>query len=147
MGCTFCSSTNFLNAAQGTTARIARLGPDECLTMLRRIVAAQPAVRTIIFQDDIFVFRNDPRVLPLCEAIVAAKRAGELPDDLQFIGTNRVDAMSRERLAAMRRAGFRVLGFGIESFSPEVLKEFNKAQIHPHVRSVLSSALDLGMTP
>jgi len=147
MGCTFCSSTNFLHAAQGGTARIARLEAEECVTMLRRIVAAQPGVRTVIFQDDIFVFRNDHRVLPLCEAILAAKRSGDLPHDLQFISTNRVDAMNRESLTAMRRAGFRVLGFGIESFSLDVLKEFNKAQIHPHVQDVLGTALELGMTP
>jgi len=104
-------------------------------------------VRTVIFQDDIFVFRQDHRILPLCEALLAAKRSGDLPHDLQFISTNRVDAMNRERLTAMRRAGFRVLGSGIESFSLEVLKEFNTAQIHPHVREVLATALELGMTP
>ena len=75
MGCTFCSSTNFLHEAQGSVAAIARLEADECLAMIERIVAAHPRVRTIIFQDDIFVFTKDKRVLPLCEAIVAAKAA------------------------------------------------------------------------
>ena len=46
--------------------------------MIERIVAAHPRVRTIIFQDDIFVFTKDRRVLPLCEAIVAAKQRGDL---------------------------------------------------------------------
>ena len=147
MGCTFCSSTNFLNEAQDGTARIARLEAEECLTMMRRIVIAHPDVRTIIFQDDIFVFINDRRVLPLCDAIVAAKQRGELPSDLQFISTNRIDAMTPERLAAMRRAGFRVLGFGIENFSLPVLKEFNKARIHPHIEPTLTTALRLGITP
>src|SRR5258708_7031791 len=147
MGCTFCSSTNFLNAAQGSTVKISRLNVPECLTMIQRIVRAQPRVRTIIFQDDIFVFRNDDRVLPLCEAIVAAKRVGEIPPDLQFISTNRIDAMTSERLAALRRAGFRVLGFGVESFSVEILREFNKAQIHPRIAPVLAEALRLGITP
>jgi len=104
-------------------------------------------VRTIIFQDDIFAFTKDRRILPLCDAIVAAKASGELPAELQFISTNRIDAMNKERLTAMRRAGFRVLGFGIESFSRAVLQEFNKAQIHPHVAPVLRTALDLGITP
>ena len=122
MGCSFCSATNFLHEAQGSVAAVARLEADECLRMIERIVAAHPGVRTIIFQDDIFVFTQDRRVLPLCEAIVAAKERGELPPALQFISTNRIDAMTSERLAAMRRAGFRVLGFGIESFSPTVLR-------------------------
>ena len=147
MGCTFCSSTNFLHEAQGSVASIARLDADECLLMIKRIVSTHPRVRTIIFQDDIFVFSKDRRVLPLCEGIVAAKQAGELPEDLQFISTNRIDAMNVERLSAMRRAGFRVLGFGIESFSRNVLKEFNKGQIHRHIEPMLSATLGLGITP
>ncbi|HYM28724.1 MAG TPA: radical SAM protein [Steroidobacteraceae bacterium] len=147
MGCTFCSSTNFLHEAQGSVASIARLDAQDCVRMIERIVAAHPGVRTIIFQDDIFVFTKDRRLLPLCEAIVAAKKRGALPAALQFISTNRVDAMSSERLAAMRRAGFRVLGFGIESFSRNILREFNKAHIHTHIEPTLASALELGITP
>ena len=147
MGCTFCSSTNYLHEAQGSVASIARLDADECLVMLRRIVAAHPTVRTVIFQDDIFVFTKDKRILPLCEGIVQAKQRGELPQDLQFISTNRIDAMDGERLAAMRRAGFRVLGFGVENFSRAVLEEFNKKHIHPFIEPVLSQALALGITP
>ena len=147
MGCTFCASTNFLNEAQGSTAKIARLDADECLSMIQAIVRAQPGVRTVIFQDDIFVFRNDARILPLCEGIVAAKTRGDLPDTLQFISTNRIDAMTPIRLAAMRAAGFRVLGFGVESFSLDILREFNKAQIFPFIEPVLDEALTLGITP
>jgi radical SAM superfamily enzyme YgiQ (UPF0313 family) len=147
MGCTFCSATNFLHEAQGSVAPIARLDAEECMRMIERIVAAHPDVRTIIFQDDIFVFTKDRRVLPLCEAIVAAKKRGTIPAHLQFISTNRIDAMSEERLTAMREAGFRVLGFGVENFSPGVLAEFNKAQIHRHIAPMLSAALDRGITP
>jgi len=147
MNCTFCSSTNFLHAAQGGIAGIARLEPEECMAMIRRIVSAHPNVRTIIFQDDIFVFTQDRRILPLCESIIDAKKRGELPEDLQFISTNRIDAMTPERLAAMRRAGFRVLGFGVENFSLGVLKEFNKSRIYDHIEPNLQQALDLGITP
>jgi radical SAM superfamily enzyme YgiQ (UPF0313 family) len=147
MGCTFCSATNFLHEAQGSVASIARLDADECLAMIERIVAAHPRVRTIIFQDDIFCYTRDHRILPLCEGIVAAKRAGRIPAHLQFISTNRIDAMSVERLTALRRAGFRVLGFGIENFSPQVLAEFNKAHIHRHIEPMLSAALEVGVTP
>jgi radical SAM superfamily enzyme YgiQ (UPF0313 family) len=148
MNCSFCASTNFLHEAQGgDTAKVGRLTADECLVMLERIVAAHPDVRTIIFQDDIFVFTSDSRILPLCEGIVAAKRSGDLPEDLQFISTNRIDSMNRERLAAMRAAGFRVLGFGVESFALGILREFNKARIHPHIDENLRTALATGVTP
>lgn len=147
MGCSFCSATNFLHESQGHIAPVARLEADECLTMIGRIVAAHPGVRTIIFQDDIFTFTQDRRLLPLCEGILAAKARDALPRDLQFISTNRIDAMSPQRLAALRAAGFRVLGFGIESFSRRTLAEFNKAAIHRHIEPMLSAALELGITP
>jgi radical SAM superfamily enzyme YgiQ (UPF0313 family) len=147
MGCTFCSATNFLHEAQGSVASISRLEADECLHMIERIVAAHPRARTIIFQDDIFSFTRDRRILPLCEGIISAKHSGRLPAHLQFISTNRIDAMTVERLSAMRRAGFRVLGFGIESFSQRVLGEFNKGQIHRHIEPMLMAALATGVTP
>ncbi|HWM65049.1 MAG TPA: radical SAM protein [Steroidobacteraceae bacterium] len=147
MGCTFCSATNFLHEAQGSVASISRLEADECLHMIERIVAAHPRARTIIFQDDIFSFTRDRRILPLCDGIVAAKKSGRIPPNLQFISTNRIDAMTPERLTALRRAGFRVLGFGIESFSQRVLGEFNKAQIHRHIEPMLTAALATGVTP
>jgi radical SAM superfamily enzyme YgiQ (UPF0313 family) len=147
MGCSFCSSTNFLHEAQGGIARIARLDVEDCMQMLKRIVATHPGVRTVYFQDDIFVFTQDQRILPLCQEIVEAKERGELPRDLGFISTNRIDSMSTERLTAMRQAGFRVLGFGIENFSLKVLKEFNKRQIHRHIDPMLETALRLGITP
>jgi radical SAM superfamily enzyme YgiQ (UPF0313 family) len=147
MGCTFCSSTNFLHAAQGSKARVSRLTAPECLDMVTRIVHSYPDVRTIIFQDDIFVFTQDDRIAPLCNGILAAKSRGEIPSDLEFISTNRIDSMTTERLTLMKQAGFRVLGFGVESFSTNVLREFNKARIAPYITPVLESALELGLTP
>jgi radical SAM superfamily enzyme YgiQ (UPF0313 family) len=147
MACSFCSATNFLHQAQGSVAALARLDANECLAMIERIIAAHPRTRTVIFQDDIFAFTRDSRILALCEGIVAAKARGDIPQALQFISTNRIDAMSVERLQAMRRAGFRVLGFGIENFSRNVLAEFNKVHIHPHIEPMLSASLAAGITP
>ncbi len=147
MGCTFCSATNFLHEAQGGVAAVARLDAQDCIRMIRAIVAAQPRVRTVIFQDDIFAFTRDKRLLELCAAITEEKSRGGIPTDLRFISTNRIDAMNPERLRAMRDAGFRVLGFGIESFSRETLAEFNKAAIFRHIVPVLNEALSLGITP
>jgi radical SAM superfamily enzyme YgiQ (UPF0313 family) len=147
MACSFCSSTNFLHESQGSVAKIARLTAADCVEMLEKIVGAQPQVRTVIFQDDIFAFTSDKRLTELCEAILLAKAEGRLPRELQFISTNRIDAMTEERLGAMRRAGFRVVGFGVESFSHRVLYEFNKSQIYPHIQPMLRAALDVGLRP
>ncbi len=115
--------------------------------MVARIVSAWPDVRTIVFQDDIFVFTTDQRIRPLCEGLLAAKRAGVIPPELQFISRNRIDAMDQSRLALMQRAGFRILEFGVESFSREMLAEFDKAHIWEGIVPTLQSALKLGITP
>lgn len=147
MACTFCSSTNFLHEVQGKVAKVTRLDADDCLEMIDRVLLAQPGVRTIIWQDDIFVFANDKRIKPLCEGIIRGKRDGRFPHHLKFISTNRIDAMTAERLKIMKQAGFSVLGFGVESFSRNVLAEFNKAQIYKHIDNNLSAALKLGLKP
>ena len=148
MGCTFCSSTNFLHEAQGSVAPIARLDADECLSMIERIVAAHPRVRTIIFQDDIFVFTKDKRVLPLCEAIVAAKaarRAAARPAVHQHQPHRCDDARSASRPCAA--PAFACSASASRASRRNVLAEFNKAQIHRHIEPMLAAALELGITP
>ncbi len=148
MNCTFCSYTNFLAEAQGgERAHLVRLNAEETMDMLFRITAHYPEVRTIIFQDDVFILRNDNRIFPLCEQIIAAKQQGRLSRELRFISSNRIDAMTPGRLEIMQRAGFKVLGFGVENFSVNVLKEFNKEKIYPHITPALEEALRLGITP
>lgn len=148
MNCSFCSYTNFLSEAQGGgRARLVRLDAEETMDMLCRIVSCYPEVRTIIFQDDVFVLKSDSRIIPLCEHIIAAKERGWLPEELRFISSNRIDAMTPERLQIMKRAGFRVLGFGVENFSLNILKEFNKEKIYAHIDPMLSEALRVGITP
>lgn len=148
MNCTFCSYTNFLAEAQcGERAPLVRLNAEETMDMLYRITSHYSEVRTIIFQDDIFILKNDSRILPLCEQIISAKQQGRLPQELSFISSNRIDAMTPERLQIMRQAGFRVIGFGIENFSLKILKEFNKAKIYPYIAPMLEETLRLGITP
>ncbi len=148
MRCTFCSYTNFLEEAQcGERVPLVRLNAEETMEMLFKITSHYPEVRTIIFQDDVFILRNDKRIFPLCEQIISAKQQGRLPQELSFISSNRIDAMTPGRLEIMRRAGFRILGFGVENFSLSILKEFNKEKIYPYISPVLDEALRLGITP
>ena len=149
MGCTFCSSTNFLHEAQGSVAPIARLDADECLRMIERIVAAHPRVRTIIFQDDIFVFTQDRRILPLVRG--DRRRQGARCAAVARCSSSAPTASMpcrAERLAAMRRAGFRVLGFGIESFSQRHAARVQQGADSSRTSSRCSpAALEHGITP
>ncbi len=146
VGCA-CSPANVLNDASGGAARVTRLEAAECVSMVARIVSAWPDVRTIVFEDDIFVFTADQRIRPLCEGLLAAKRSGAIPPELQFISTNRIESMDESRLALMKRAGFRILNFRVESFARDVLAEFGKAHVSECLAPNLQAALKLGITP
>jgi hypothetical protein len=128
-------------------ANVIRLDADECVSMVGRIVSAWPDVRTIVFQDDVFVFTSDQRIRPLCEGLLTARRAGDIPPDLEFISTNRIDSMDESRLALMKRAGFRILNFRVESFAPGMLAEFGRGHVHECIAPNLQAALKLGITP
>ena len=145
-GCA-CSPAGRLNEALNTGARATRLEADECVSMVAGIVSALPDVRTIVFEDDVFVFTSDQRVRPLCEGLMAAKRAGDIPAELQFISRNRIDSMDESRLALLKRAGFRILEFGVDSFSRDMLLELEKEHIWESIAPNLQAALKLGITP
>lgn len=142
-----CSPAHVPTGADGPAARVTRLEADECVSMISRIVSACPDVRTVVFQDDSFVFTADQRIRPLCEGILAAKHADIIPQELQFISTSRIDSMDKTRLGLLKRSGFRMVGFGVESFSREMLTEFNKAHIWDSIAPNLHAALKFGLTP
>lgn len=146
--CSFCSYTNFLNVASGKKGVKAwRLPAETVLRLVKKAYAAHPEVRTIIFQDDLFTFKDDKRLKPLCEGILLAKKNGELGAKIEFICSNRVDTIPTGDLAMMRNAGFRLIGYGIESFSLRVLKEFNKSIIYNAIEPVINNTIKAGITP
>ncbi len=116
--------------------------------MIQRIVAAHPGVRTIIFQDDIFAFTQDRRVLPLCEGIVAAKERGELPRGAAV--HQHEPHRCHDRRAARRPCAapaFACSASASRASRRALSRSSTKAQIHRHIEPVLSAALELGITP
>jgi hypothetical protein len=146
-----CSPAARLIDPQAVSPRTPRLEADECVSMVARVVSAWlsawPDVRTIVFEDDLFVFTSDQRIRPLCEGLMAAKRAADIPPELQFISRNRIDSMDESRLALMKRAGFRILEFGIDSFARDMLIELDKEHTWDFLTPNLQAALKLGITP
>lgn len=146
--CSFCSYTNFLDSAGGKKGvKVWRLPADDVVRMVKKAYDSHPDVRTIVFQDDIFTFKNDKRIKPLCEGIMSAMEKGELDSGMRFICSDRVDTISAGNLAVMQGAGFRLIGYGVESFSRGVLKEFNKDRIFDSIETAASNTIHAGMTP
>jgi radical SAM superfamily enzyme YgiQ (UPF0313 family) len=126
--CTFCSSTNFLVADSGAPARVAWVDAQGLMTMITNVYRAHPELRTVFFHDDHFTLGKEgrERAIELSELVLEAKAAGKLPEHLGFMAQCKITDVTAEMLHIMSRAGFWMMSYGIESFSQNILDEFNK---------------------
>jgi len=110
--CTFCSSPSLWGR------KVRFRSPENVLDELEELVRGR-GHRFLNVKDDTFTAHKN-RVLAICRGIEAR--------DLVFrwCCDTRVDLVSEELLAAMRRAGCVRVNLGIESGSPQVLQEINK---------------------
>lgn len=80
------------------------------------------------FKDDIFTLRKD-RIHELCEAILSSGL------QLPWTAQTRPDAVDEPLLRAMKRAGCRTLGMGVETGSPRMIKQLHKGNQVQDVRN------------
>lgn len=148
-GCLFCSATNFLSYAYGKQPRLISIGAEDLVILVKRIVEAHPDVRTIFFQDDNFIMgaMGRMRVFELCGGILESRVKGEIPDTVKFMCETRVDSIDKSILKSLAEAGFRLIFYGVESFSRSILNEFKKGVIVNQIEQALDWTYETGMTP
>lgn len=129
--CSFCNAY----AYYGRTPRHRSVGH-----VLRELEAGVRVhgVRNFMFWAEEFVLER-AFVLELCEAIV---RGGL---QIRWVCNSRVDAVTPELLAAIRRAGCWNIAFGIESGDQRVLDATNKRTTLAQVRAAVSMAREAGL--
>ena len=137
VGCKFCSYTNFYKLAgcKGTQ-RVHRLPLENTIAIIERLVKSHPNAMNLFFHDDDFL-ASARWVKELCGLIVADERAGIIPEFVTFMAQGSVGNIVKVA-ESLSEARFRLIGLGIESFSPGVLGEFNK----PHRPERASEAID-----
>ena len=148
--CLFCSSTNFLNAAGGSEnkkrANVAGLTPEEIMTMLNEILESHPTTRNIFINDDDFVLQA-VRVQKFCDLVCDAKAKHVLPDYLTFMCLSRVDDIEEDTLSKMKAADFKMIGYGVESFSQKMLDDLNKRVKVEQIDKTVRSTIAYGIRP
>ncbi len=110
--CMFCSSW----LAMGSKYRWRSV--ENVLAEIRELVEVY-GVDHLVFEDDTMTLRRD-RIFDLCTALE------EMPRRPSWYGLSRVDTMDIELARKMKSAGCRMVGFGIESGSPEILEKIGK---------------------
>ena len=128
IGCKYCSSTGHLTAATGENVPVISGTDENLINVIERIVKAHPRVRTIYFTDDDFCI-NRPAAIRLAEKL-AERDFG----DLTFMCYARITDITEKLAVAFKKANFRLLYIGVETFSENVLEEIGKMcsaeQIH-----------------
>jgi radical SAM superfamily enzyme YgiQ (UPF0313 family) len=120
IGCKFCSSTNQITWGAEAAVPVISATEDNLIETVKRIKKSHPRVKTIYLTDDDFCI-NRRSVIRFCEKVVE-----EDFGDLSFMCFARASDLTDDMCAWMKKANFRRLNVGIESFSENVLIEMNK---------------------
>ncbi len=133
-GCPFrCSFCDKSVSGSGWRARSARSVVDELEHLVRAL-----GVGFVNLYDDNFTLHRR-RVAAICEAILARGL------DVQWKCEARVDGVSAELLALMRRAGCRVVAYGVESADPGTLALLRKDVTLEKVRRAFALTREAGL--
>ncbi|MBN2368029.1 cobalamin-dependent protein, partial [Candidatus Woesearchaeota archaeon] len=104
MGCSFCSSTNFLKTAISSPQKLHSLSADEILSLIRKAKQAHPGVTAFYFCDDDFLQRRK-RVAELCDLLA---RDSEFRN-ITFFCLSRIDRVDSNLLEKLNKANFKFI--------------------------------------
>lgn len=142
MGCSFCSSTNFLNECSNNPQKVYALESDAIIKMMKKAIESHPGVEAFYFNDDDFIFSK--------------KRVDDFLDSLKQFNNNynlmcmsRVDDVDGSLLKAMKKRGFKIIFYGVETFSNKVARDMNKSvkDYKTEAFNAISNSLNTGITP
>lgn len=120
--CIFCDRSVFGASCHGYSA-------DYVIRMILELYHRY-GVREISFEDDTFVTFKQ-RLVEICQRLIALKL------DLSWSCLGRVNHVTADNLALMKRAGCWQISFGIESGSQEILKTIRKNVTIEQIRQAL----------
>lgn len=120
IGCKFCSSTNQITWGSGSSVPVISATEETLIDTIIRIKKVHPKVKTIYLTDDDFCI-DRRSVIRFCRKAIEQDFG-----DLSFMCFARASDLTDEMCTWMKKANFRRLNVGIESFSEKVLEEMNK---------------------
>lgn len=113
------------------------MGPEQVYAMLD-LLCTKYGVKDITFYDDEFTM-DRKRIIDLCGLLI------KQPLDLEWTCESRVDLVDGELLKTMRRAGCRLIYYGIESGNQGILKGLNKTITLSKVVEAVKLTKDAGI--
>lgn len=155
--CGFCCSPNFLQSAQGATARPISLSPEQFMELVVSSISKY-GTKSFSINDEDFLIGNTygiERAIAICDLIVAAKQKNDIPGDVRFSCQTRAHcflsrnpdgskSVNHRLMQALSRAGFHNVSIGVETFSDRLLKSpsINKGVASKNLHAVLHGLLE-----
>ena len=97
-------------------------------------------IRGIEFNDDTFIL-DRKRVVELCELIIKEKM------DILWLVNGRVNLVDKELLKLMNKAGCKIINYGIESGSQEILNQLKKNVTVEQAKKAVEETWKAGILP
>ena len=131
--CVFCSSGHLFGRWRSRS-------PENIIAEIKLLVKTYPGIKSINFMDDNFT-ADKQRVIKLSNLLISNKLHG-----YKWVCLARVDQLDEEMLYIMKSAGCERIHLGIESGSPQILKNINKCisleQARDAVRLLLKAKIE-----
>ncbi len=95
-----------------------------------KLLISKYGIKSVLFADDLFV-TNKKRVYEICDLLEQEKIK------IQWMAAGRVNLVDKELLKRMQHAGCKIIGFGIESGSQQILDNIKKqATVEQAIRAI-----------
>ena len=112
---------------------------DNVIEEIEYIVNNLPAVKEIVFEDDTFTV-NKKRVTEICEKMISKG----LHKKIRWLCNARVN-LDYETMCLMRKAGCHLIIPGIETMSPQILKNIRKGTTVEQIENYIANARKAGL--
>ena len=141
IGCRFCSSTNQLTWGSESAVPVLGITESKLLAVVKRVIKSHPRLKTIYLTDDDFCI-DKRSVERFCKLVIE-----ENFKDLTFMCFARATDLDKPLLELLKKAHFRRLIIGVESFSQDVLDDMDKRCKVDAVHKALETCKEIGLKP
>ena len=146
VNCAYCTLTGLQRSATGVPTKAVGLPGQDIVNIIKKVLARYPETHQIFFCDDDFML-TPTWANGFCDAMIAAKAAGEVPERIGFICLTNINRLDEPLIEKAAKAGFRVLSIGVESVSQWKLNSMNKPQTPERIWRVTKEILKYGIKP
>lgn len=124
--CIFCAASGYEKTfSKGLKIEQQELSSHNIYNLISKALKAYPDCEAIFINDDTFL-QNKNRALELCELIISQNHSGVFHNDVKYLCQARTDQVDLHLLKTLKGCGFKLICYGVESFSQKILNFLRK---------------------